>query len=218
MTINVTYDVYNTPWSIIQELSKLIPEKLMAFDIETAGLYSKEERKLADKLIDKANTVEELKAYRAVASNSGLSFPSVIKTTHFVFGMSREHSKIFISDGSHIEQRIWDWLRHFRGKLLVHNSLFDLKVMFDRTGFLPHDYEDTALMVKSLVNDVDPWRAKVGLKDLMGSYYPPEWALYDKYEPEDLKDETFLQYAATDGAATYYLYELIQKEAEGEGT
>jgi hypothetical protein len=149
-----------------------------------------------------------------VANNDGLSYPSLIKTTHFVFGTSKYHSIIFIPPTNHLEVMIWNWLRNFRGKLLIHNTLFDLKVMYHRVGDLPHDYEDTALMAKCLINNSDAWRAKVGLKEQMGHLYKSAWSLYDKYEPEDPKNPDFLEYAAIDGAATVYLYELIMEEAD----
>ena len=46
----------------------------------------------------------------------------------------------------------------------------------------------------------------------MSDYYSPAWALFDEYEPEDLEDPKFLDYAAIDGAATYFLYQLILQE------
>jgi hypothetical protein len=64
-------------------------------------------------------------------------------------------------------------------------------------------------MVKTLINNSDVWKAKIGLKDLMGEYYSPAWSVFDSYEPENPLDTNFLDYAAIDGAATYHLHELI---------
>ena len=87
--------------------------------------------------------------------------------------------------------------------------------MFQRTGKMPVNFTDTALLVKCLVNHVDIWKAKTGLKELVGEYYDPKWSLYNDYEPENLKRKDFINYCAIDGAGTFLLYELIQEELKG---
>ncbi len=129
-----------------------------------------------------------------------------------MFGMSSSHSIIIVVPGRHIELLVWNWLRNYRGKLFIHHALFDLKVMYHRIGDLPRDYDDTALMVKTLINNSDVWKAKSGLKDIMGEYYSPAWALFDEYEPENPSDPAFLDYAAIDGAATFYLHEILMEK------
>ena len=46
----------------------------------------------------------------------------------------------------------------------------------------------------------------------MVSHYSPKWTLIDEYEPDNPKEEKFLRYAAIDGAATYYLWNLIKQQ------
>jgi len=213
MTIKVQYTVKNTSWSIQQELLKLqqIPE--LSFDIETKGLYSKKERKEALALLNSNNIdLATHKLASVVSNNSGLSFPTLIETTHFIFGLDKATSIILIPDQASTEVLIWNWLKDYSGNLYIHNTLFDLKVMYSRIKALPKNYEDTALWVKTLINNSDSWKANVGLKELMGSYYDPAWTLIDEYEPENLLDSKFLNYAAIDGAATFYLYELIKEK------
>lgn len=208
--IAVSYQVYSTPWSINEKLVELTDNETMSFDIETKGVYSKAQRKEAIMLLEEGHLDEyHHKLVSVVANNSGLSFPSLVETTHFIFGFSRGSSIVIVPPNRHIELRIWDWLRNYRGKLLIHNALFDLKVMYHRIGDLPHDYEDTALMLKTLINNSDVWKAKVGLKDQMADYYSPAWSLFDEYEPDNPKNPKFLEYGAIDGAATFYLYQLI---------
>ena len=211
--INVDREVYWTPWTIQQKLTELVDIPEMAFDIETMGLYTKEQRKEALKLIDEDLELYSHKLVSIVANNSGLSFPSLIKTTHFIFGRSEDSAVILVPPTNHSELLIWNWLRNHRGKLLIHNTLFDLKVMFHRIGDLPYDYDDTALMVKTLINNSDVWKAKIGLKELMGEYYSPAWSMFDSYEPENPLDPKFLDYAAIDGAATYHLHQLILEQS-----
>ena len=139
-------------------------------------------------------------------SNSGLSYPELIKVTHFVFGISESESVIIICNDTITELKVWNWLSKFKGKLLIHNTLYDLKIMHNRIGVVPEDYEDTQLLAKCLINHALAWKAKVGLKELMADDYDPGWTLIDDYEPEDLKDPRFLRYAAIDGAATFKLW------------
>ncbi len=209
--INVTRSVYSTPWAIKQKLADLMKMPKMAFDIETSGLYSKAQRKEAIKLLDEDMSMYNHKLASVVSNNNGLSFPSLTRTTHFIFGLSRSHSVVIVVPGRHMELLVWNWLRIYRGKLLIHHALFDLKVMYHRVRDLPFDFEDTALMVKTLINNSDVWKSKSGLKDVMGEYYPPSWALFDEYEPEDPQDPSFLDYAAIDGAATFYLHEILME-------
>lgn len=205
----VSYSVHSTPWSIHQKLIDLGENSLMSFDIETKGLYGKEQRKEALMLVGEDLDVKTHGLVSVVAHNNGLSFPSLVRTTHFIFGMSKQTSVVLVPQSLQMEMRIWNWLIDYSGKLLIHNTLFDLKVMYHRVKALPSDYEDTALMLKTLINNSDVWKAKVGLKDVMGEYYSPSWSLFDEYEPENDKDPKILEYAAIDGAATYFLYEML---------
>ncbi len=211
-TIKVKYDVHSTRYGINKALEQLFYQNVMSFDVETRGVYSKEERKEALELLKQQELPLDTKQLAMLVShNNGLSFPSLIEVTHFVFGTHQDQSTILICNDPRLELRIWNWLSTYQGLLLVHNTLFDLKIMYNRVGKLPQHYEDTALLAKCLLNDVDTWRAKVGLKDLMAEQYDPSWTLIDEYEPENLKDPKFLKYAAIDGAATFKLYNDIQQ-------
>lgn len=196
--------------NLLETLDKKQPNILVAFDIETAGVYSKEQRKEAQKLLDEGNLDEYTRRLAAVAANNnGLSFPSIIKTTHFVFGWNKDNSTIYVPNNEREEAAFWNFLTHIKLKMIIHNSLFDLKVMYHRTGKLFKDFEDSALRAKTLINDANSWKAKTGLKELMGSYYDPKWSLFEDYEPEDPCNKKFLEYAAIDGAATIHLWEIL---------
>ena len=147
--IKVTYDCYKTPMSINKKLLELVNIPLMSFDIETKGLYSKEERKEAAKLLAGGElSLEQHKLASVVANNNGLSFPSLTTTTHFIFGLSKDYSVILIPNSWYFEQVIWDRIRNYQGKLIIHNAGFDLKVMYHRIGELVQDFEDTSIMAK----------------------------------------------------------------------
>lgn len=214
--IKVEYEVKATPWAIQEKLSDLEKNDHMSFDIETKGLYSKEQRKEALKLLEEDLNTYTHKLVSVVANNSGLSFPSLVKTTHFIFGISESKSVVLIPPNRQSEILIWNWLSKYPGLLLIHNTLFDLKVMYHRIGKLPKRYDDTALMLKTLVNNSDVWKSKIGLKDTMGGFYSPAWAMYDEYEPENPRNPKFLEYAAIDGAATFKLWVDIQMYILGD--
>jgi len=214
--INVEFETRITTWSIIDKLADLVDVDHMSFDIETKGLYGKEQRKEALKLLDADLDAYTHKLVSVVANNSGLSFPSLVETTHFIFGISESTAVVLVPPNTNTEMMIWNWLCKYQGLLFIHNTLFDLKVMYHRIRCLPKRYDDTALMLKTLINHSDVWKAKIGLKDAMGSYYSPAWALFDEYEPENPRDSKFLEYAATDGAATFKLWVDIQMHVMGD--
>jgi hypothetical protein len=212
--INVDYSVYASNYTIRKNLPLLLAKhSVLALDTETRSVYNKELRKEATEYLKTVNTSDLLyKQALMVEESSGLSFPSITRTTHFIFSESRSKSYVIVCNTPEIEMFIWKLIAEYDGKIIVHNALFDLKIMYERVGCFPKDFEDTSLMVKCLINHVNIWKAKVGLKELMGSYYSPRWIIMDDYEPENLKDPKFLEYAAIDGAATFYLSELIQEQ------
>lgn len=208
----VTYDLYSTSYSIYNKLPKILKQfDLLSFDTETRSLYSPVERQNAKEYLKDANTSDYYyKQARVVSESSGLSYPSLIRTTHFIFGESSNKSHIVICNNEKQELFMWNLVADYKGTFLVHNSLFDLRICHQRTGRLPISFKDTALMAKCLINHVNIWRCKTGLKELVGSYFDSKWSLYNDYEVENLKDKDFLNYCAIDGCAVIYLWEMIQ--------
>lgn len=217
MTIKVTYEVYSTRYFIDKALNKLFQLSHLSFDTETRGVYSASERDEAKIMLKEPQIPLDLKRLALmVSNNTGLSFPSLVRVTHFVFGTSEDHSVILVCDNDRLERYIWERIATYDGVCWIHNTMFDLKIMHNRVGVLPQNYEDTALLTKCLINNADTWKCKVGLKELMGDYYDPAWQLMDDYEPENLREKRFLDYAAIDGAATFKLKQLLQEEIGDE--
>jgi len=213
--IKTTYEVYESTFSIRKALDRLSGYNLLAFDIEAQSVYSLEERAEAKVLLKNPEELEheDLILCKQVAESSGLSYPELIKVTHFIFGISKSHSIILISRNYQTELLIFNWIATQKHtKFIIHNALFDLKVMQHRVKELPANYEDSQLMVRTLTNHSENWKAKVGLKDLMGSYYDPKWTEIETYDIVDYKDKAFLRYSSIDGAATYKLYQLILEQ------
>lgn len=210
--IEVKYKVASTNYSIRKVLSALKDYDTLGFDTETKGVYSKQERKdavqfLKNEDIDPDNKRQAL----LVSGNSGLSFPALVNVTHFIFGISKSESVVVICSDHKTEMMVWKWVAEFKGLFLVHNALFDFKIMYHRVGKFPKNYIDTSLEAKCLINHVNIWKSKTGLKEIMGSYYKPRWSELEEYEPDNSHDPVFVEYASIDGAAVVYLWELIQE-------
>ena len=209
--IHTDYKLYTSDFTIKKALKELDKTSLLSFDCETQSRYSIDQKKEAKELLKDELGYEDTKFCKLVARSSGLSNPRLIKVTHFLFGTSRSDAVILIANSRKTELLIYNWLAKYKGKVIIHNALFDLKIMYERVGKLPIDYEDTQLLAKTLINNVDDWQAKTGLKHLMSSFFDPKWELIDTYDVVDFKDESFLRYCAIDAAATYKLWEDIQE-------
>ncbi len=209
--IKVDYEVYSTAYSIRKHLPKLLAaNKVMSFDVETRSIYDAEQREDAKEYLKELPTSDPYyKQAMMVSNSSGLSFPSLVRTTHFIFGENINKSHIFICTDDSLELYIWGMVAGYTGKWLIHNSLFDLRICYQKVGKLPKNYDDTMLMVKGLINHVNIYKAKTSLKELVGHKYPPAWSLYNDYEPTNLKNKSFLDYCAYDTSAVWALYELI---------
>lgn len=214
--IKVTYDIYKTSYHINKVLKELSEIKLMSFDVETRSIYEPDEIQYSKEILKlEDNTQEEITYYKQIANSSGLSNPRLTKTTHFVFGLSENYSKIIIAKTKRTEKMVWNWLIKANCKFLIHNAGYDLKICYYNTGKIPKDFEDTQLLAKSYINNSDNWKSRVGLKILIGSYYDPKWSMFEDYNVVDYENSNFLGYAAIDGAATYKLYQQLidyQKE------
>lgn len=217
MSIVVKFEVAGTAWKHNQMLKMLEKEPLLGLDTETSGVYTKQERKQAKLLLSNTSASPKLRRqYSLIANNSGLSFPSLVKVTHFILGICKDYSVVLVTSTPAEELRVWKWISNFQGHLVIHNSLFDLKIMHHRIKKLPKNYTDTALLAKCLLNSANNFDALIGLKELMGNYYKPEWNLFTEYEPENLFDPRFLEYSATDGAALIHLWEDLEEEELNE--
>ena len=210
--IKVTSTVHDTNWSIRKALKALETAEMLSFDTETQPVYDKATRDTAKGLLKAGITnIKERSHALLAANNSGLSHPSLVNVRHFIFGTSESSAVVLIVRTEAQELLVWNWLAEYEGTLLIHGALFDLKIMHHRIGKFPKHYEDTQLLAKSLINHVDVWEAKVGLKELMGTFYDPAWTLIEDYEPANLLDPAFIRYSGIDGASCFLLYKQLQK-------
>jgi len=217
--INVSYKVYTTYYGIAKKLNTLTKIPILSLDLELQSIYSISEREEA-KLLLKNNiqnlTRDDMLLCKVVARASGLSHPSITKITHIIFGLSESESIIFIINDNKSRDLVLNWVINFKGKLLIHNTGFDLKIIHYHTNNFPKDFEDTQLLAKCLINHCDNWKANTGLKELMSSYYDPKWLMIESYDIQNYKDKAFLRYSAIDGAATFKLWEQLQEAIKDE--
>lgn len=89
-------------------------------------------------------------------------------------------------------------------------TTFDFKHIYYHTSQFPRNYEDTALLAKCLLNNVDINLATVGLKELAGKWYGSWSVSPDYFTKEQMYDPSLLLYAATDACATFKLWHSIQ--------
>lgn len=213
--IKVDYTVFNTLYNIKKELKVLETFPVLGFDVETRSAYTPEEIKEAKKLLKAPDLIhpDHLINIKQVAKSSGLSNPSIILTTHFIFGLSENKTVILIAQDTKTEKMLWEWVANAENKLLIHNTGFDLKICWQRTGKLPVNFEDTQLLSKLYLNNAENWKSRVGLKVLMGSYYNPKWSLFEDYSVKDLNNKDFLEYCAIDGASVVKLWNQLQEYA-----
>lgn len=215
--IHVDFQVVSTRYHIDKALQDLWTRPMISFDTETRGVYPPEERAVAVLALKQDDLpIDQRRLASLVANNTGLSFPDIVRVTHFVFGVSIHESVIIICDNDRLEMYLWDWVSRYPGTFLIHNTMYDLKIMYNRIKKLPLQYEDTALLAKCLLNNADVWKSRIGLKELMSEDYDPSWPLIEDYEPVNLRDPKFLKYASIDGAATFKLWEDMQEHIPPE--
>jgi hypothetical protein len=207
--INVTFDVIDIAEKTQEFLDSI--NTIAAYDFETANRVSKVEREFLEESLKTIKDPEEVQKIRVLLQATGLSNPRLSKITHLSVATSEDKATVVIVDNPDIEAIIYTYLISTDNKQIWHNTLFDFTHILYNTGRLPKDFEDTMLMAKSLLNNADPSKAKVGLKDLMGYKYG-DWG--KQVKPEDFTlenrfNEDFLRYAAIDSCATYALYQEI---------
>ena len=191
---------------------------MLSLDFEVQSIYTLDERAEAKELLKCCTddmVGEDIRLSKLVGNSSGLSHPKITKVTHVIFGLSESEAIIFVVNGPKTELMIMNWIVDFKGKLLIHNSLFDLKLVHHRTGRFPIDFEDTQLLAKCLINNTQDWHARTGLKHLMGEHYDPRWVTsIESYDIIDFKNDAFLRYCSIDGASTFKLWNLLQEHLD----
>lgn len=145
---------------------------------------------------------------------TGLEHPSRETMTHFSVAWSEDEGFVLPFTSPMMERLVMEFLTTTKRKQIWHNLSFDGKYIMHRTGKFPINYEDTQVLAWSLLNHADTFKAKSGLKELMGWAYG-DWAIAkDDFGIEKMLEPHVLKYAVTDACATYKLWEQIQEELD----
>ena len=213
--INVSYQVAKTPYKAKQLLESISSYSTIACDFETAIKYSPEQiGSWQDELLSPDITKFERIAIESKLNATALDHPSHIRLTHFSLAISESEGFVFIVDSIPMHNLILDFINTTDQQQLWHNASYDFRVSHYFTGKFPKNYEDTAVLAKCLLNDVEVHKAKVGLKQLAGYMYG-DWGISsDNFSVANMYDPKVLKYAATDACATYWLWNYMQESCD----
>jgi len=181
---------------------------LFAFDTETASLYSDEDKLQLVEQLEQTISLEEAQPIRSKLASNALVMAKN-QTTMYSFSISE--SEAFVIDANEETNPIvLDFLTSTDSTVVMHNAMYDMRLVYNRTGKFIKHYEDTQLMWATIKNNTNSFLSKVGLKELAKEIYK-EWAISQdffgiehKYNPELIK------YSGTDSMATLYLFNEAQ--------
>lgn len=213
--IKINYKYSNNIYRVDRWFNEL-PD-LIATDFEVASRFTDEEKEELKTIRENENlTFEEKRVLNQYINSDGLSHPSLAVITHLSVAWSIKDCFVVVCDSDTIRSYILNKLVEIENKQLWHNSIFDFKHIFHKTNKLPKLYEDTQLLVKSLLNDANSAKDRTGLKELMGYAYG-DWAIAKEiFNQKYMWEESTIRYAGIDACATYKLYKTIQ-DSLGKG-
>ena len=204
----------------IVEANKWLRElpPVVACDFEAASKYTDEEKEVLQQELDALEDQNSLYSHelRQKINSDGLSHPSLSQVTHISIAWSESDALVIITDTPKLRARVFNWIVTTNCMQIWHNASFDLKIVHYFTGLFPKDFEDSQLLAKTILNHVDTFKAKTGLKDLMG-YKGGAWAVAaDYFNLSQMYNEDLLLYAATDAVMTYTLWEELQQHLKDQ--
>jgi DNA polymerase I-like protein with 3'-5' exonuclease and polymerase domains len=206
--ISVSYKSTSNAYTASRWLSSLPP--LIACDFETAVKYTPQELALFREELETNPPKERAIYLQAALKADGLSHPSHTTLTHFSCATSEDTAFVLILDSMTMIRYLLNFLVTTPIKQIWHNASFDLRHIHYHTHKFPIDFEDTQLLTKSLLNHVETYQSSAKLKELVGFKYGPWGISSDNFDRAHRYDEEVLKYAATDAAATYYLWQHLQ--------
>jgi hypothetical protein len=208
-SIVVTYESTNDASTAKQWLNAL-PD-LIAVDFETAIRYTAEEiQKAKEQMVNLALPKRERITYQAIAKATALGHPYHCTITHCNVAWTEDQAYVFIIDNAEIAKVVLDFLTTTIRKQIWHNYCYDGRFMQYYADADPINIEDTQILAKTLLNHVETFKAKTGLKDLMGTWYG-DWGISaDNFTIEQQHDPEVIKYSAIDAAATFKLWQYLQ--------
>ena len=187
---------------------------ILAMDFEACSKWSDDEKEEMKQFLienDETTEREEKRQIRQFIESDGLSHPSLTYVTHFQIAWNDHESFVAILPTDRHRRLVFRWLVKTKVKQIWHNASFDFKHILHHTGKIPQNFEDTDILAKTILNHVNVFEAKTGLKHLMGHKYG-DWAISaDAFNISQIYEPELLKYSATDPCATYALWEEIQE-------
>lgn len=210
-TIQVTYEATSDPVRASQMLSHIESLSIAAFDFEAAVKYTPEDIEHFKAQLENSDLPYlKRKSYQSKAKATALSHPSHTQLTHLSIAWSESEAYVIILDTPEITDLVLNFLVTTDMVQIWHNLSYDAKHIVHRTGQFPKNYEDTQIFAKTLINHVDTFKAKTGLKELAGEAYG-SWAISpDLFDVSQMYEENVLKYAATDACATMWCWNKLQ--------
>jgi hypothetical protein len=207
-TIPVSYKHTNDPKKAKQWLDSL-PD-LIAVDFETAVRYSKEDVLTAKRVATDFHLPKIVRVLaQAIANATPLGHPSHSIITHCSIAYSDRNAYVFIIDSQNIADVVLDFLVETEKVQVWHNYSYDGRFIRYYTYRDAKNIEDTQILAKTLINHVETFKARTGLKELAGAWYG-DWGISsDNFIVDQQYDEKVLRYAATDACATFKLWEYL---------
>ena len=192
-------------------LRELESRPILALDFETAVRYTPTDLAHFQSIIDSPDSSHLAKRQaQACLRATALDHPSHVTITHLSVAWSESDAYVFIINSTKLLNRILTWLTTTTVKQVWHNFSYDGKLIHHFTGKFPHDVEDTQLLAKCILNHVETYKARTGLKELAGHKFG-DWGISaDNFTLNQQFDPNVLRYAATDACATYWLWNSIQ--------
>lgn len=210
-TIQVNYQVTSNVNEADRWLRFLETQPLIACDFEVAIRYTSDELAYFQSIVDDESQPKLARIdARSKLQATALDHPSHTTLTHLSVAWSESNAYVFILDNVKITRRILYWLTHTEVKQVWHNLSFDARQIHYRTGLFPINYEDSQLAAKCILNHVETYKAKTGLKELAGHMFG-DWGISaDNFTLAQMYEPHVLKYAATDACACYWLWNSIQ--------
>ncbi len=214
-SIQVSYKSTTNAYEANKFLSEIKEYAILGCDLEAASIYTEEH-------LEECKIVMEGKEWskadkilaQSILNSDALGHPSHSVPTHGIVGVSESESYVFILDNDKIFNLFMNFLVNTEQVQVWHRASYDFKHVLYHTGKFPKNYEDTQILAKTLLNHVDVFKAKTGLKELAGQWYG-DWAISaDNFTLDQMYDPKMLKYAGTDGCATLKLWHYINEQCD----
>lgn len=186
---------------------------VIACDFEVASCYTDDQKADFQLELDALEDQNSLYSHtlRQKIASDGLSHPSLSVITHISIAWSETDALVIITDTPRLRARIFEFLVTTPSTQIWHNLGFDAKLItYNTGGRFPQNFEDSQILAKTILNHVDNFKSKTGLKELMGYKYSAWGVAPDYFNLSQMYNEDLLLYAATDACATMALWNEIQ--------